>query len=96
MVDGILVTASRVGSLSAPELSHLSIPTVLINNQHRSEFIHSVMIDNFSASREAVRHLSKLGHRRIAYIGDQYGFQSDTERMEGYRQALAGSLLRLL
>ncbi|MFY9558356.1 MAG: LacI family DNA-binding transcriptional regulator [Blastocatellia bacterium] len=87
-VDGILVTASRVGALYMPLLAEMRVPTVLINNQHPGEFVHSVMIDNPSASRQAAEHLIQLGHRRIAYIGDRFGFQSDTERFAGYRRAL--------
>jgi len=87
-VDGILVTASRVGALYMPLLIEMRVPTVLINNQHPGEFVHSVMIDNLSASRQATEHLLSLGHKRIAYIGDQFGFQSDTERFAGYRRAL--------
>jgi DNA-binding LacI/PurR family transcriptional regulator len=91
-VDGILVTASRVGALYVPLLSQLKVPIVLINNQHpdeTDEFIYSVTIDNIKASIEVMRHLIGLGHKRIAYIGDRGGFQSDIERLAGYRQGLA-------
>jgi DNA-binding LacI/PurR family transcriptional regulator len=91
-VDGIVVTASRVGALYVPLLSGLKVPIVLINNQHPDEpdeFIYSVMIDNIKASTQVMKHLIGLGHKRIAYIGDEAGFQSDTERFAGYRQALA-------
>ena len=87
-VDGIIVTSSRVGALYVPLLSRMRVPIVLINNQHPSEFAHSVMIANLEASHEAVRHLIRLGHRRVAYLGDRNGHQSDTERFAGYRQAL--------
>jgi DNA-binding LacI/PurR family transcriptional regulator len=87
-VDGIIVTSSRVGAVYAEKLSQTQIPIVLLNNQHPSEFIHSVMIDNLAASLQATRHLIELGHRRIAYIGDRFGCQSDTERFSGYRTAL--------
>ncbi len=87
-VDGILVTASRVGALYLPHLTELKAPIVLINNQHPGEFAHSVVIDNVTASRAATAHLIQLGHKRIAFIGDRFGFQSDTERYAGYRQAL--------
>ncbi len=93
-VDGILVTASRVGALYVPLLSELKVPIVLINNQHPDEtdkFIYSVTIDNIKASLEVMRHLIGLGHRRIAYIGDRGGFQSDTERLAGYREGLASA-----
>jgi DNA-binding LacI/PurR family transcriptional regulator len=88
-VDGILVAASRVGALYAPMLSRLKVPIVLINNQHPEEFVDSVVIDNVAASMKAVQYLIQLGHRRIAYMGDQFGLQSETERFAGYREALS-------
>jgi DNA-binding LacI/PurR family transcriptional regulator len=95
-VDGILVTSSRVGALYVPLLSKLRVPIVLINNQHPGQFVHSVMIDNVTASRDATRHLIQLRHKRIAYISDQFGFQSDVERFAGYRQALEAADLPFL
>jgi DNA-binding LacI/PurR family transcriptional regulator len=95
-VDGILVTASRVGAAYGELLASMRVPVVLINNQHPGDFARSIMIDNLAASRKAMAHLIGLGHRRIAYIGDRTGFQSDTERLSGYRQSLkrAGLPLR--
>jgi DNA-binding LacI/PurR family transcriptional regulator len=87
-VDGIIVTSSRVGAIYAEQLSAARVPIVLLNNQHPSEFMHSVMIGNAGASLAATRHLIALGHRRIAYIGDRNGCQSDAERFGGYRAAL--------
>jgi DNA-binding LacI/PurR family transcriptional regulator len=87
-VDGILVAASRVGALHDKRLAGANVPIVLINNQHPGDFAHSVGIDNVAASRELVRHLLDLGHRRIAYIGDRLGYQSDAERFAGYRAML--------
>ncbi len=87
-VDGILVTASRVGALHGKRLAGTNVPIVLINNQHPGDFAHSVGIDNIAASRAIVTHLLDLGHRRIAYVGDRSGYQSDTERFSGYRTAM--------
>ncbi len=87
-VDGIVITASRVGALYAQMLSEMRIPIVLLNNQHPGEFAHSVMIANIEASQSAVRYLLQLGHRRIAYIGDRFGHSSDSERFSGYRATL--------
>jgi DNA-binding LacI/PurR family transcriptional regulator len=87
-VDGILVTSSRVGALYVPLLSEMNVPIVLINNQHSGEWVHSVMIENVKASLDATEHLIALGHRRIAYLGDRFGHQSDIERCQGYREAL--------
>lgn len=88
-VDGIIVTASRVGALHVPAMEKMRVPLVLLNNQHASDFAHSVIINNIEAGIEATRHLIQLGHRRIAYIGDRCGYQSDAERREGYRRALS-------
>ncbi len=87
-VDGIIVTSSRVGSLHFKLLSETKVPVVLVNNQHSEASPHSVMIQNVEGSRQAVQHLIRLGHRRIAYIRDRFGYQSDAERLTGYRAAL--------
>ncbi|MGA3092369.1 MAG: LacI family DNA-binding transcriptional regulator [Terriglobales bacterium] len=87
-VDGIIVTSSRAGAIYAPMIAQMRIPIVLLNNQHPSEFVYSVMIANTTASMEATNYLLELGHRRIAYLGDRNGGQSDSERFAGYRQAL--------
>ena len=87
-VDGIVVTSSRVGSLHFELLSEMRVPIVLVNNQHPGASAHSVMIQNVEGSRQAVQHLIRLGHRRIAYIQDKFGYQSDAERLAGYRAAL--------
>jgi DNA-binding LacI/PurR family transcriptional regulator len=87
-VDGILVTASRVGALYLPMLEEMKVPIVLINNQHPGEFGYHVSIDNPAGARAVTNHLIGLGHRRIGYIGDRFGLHSDTERCAGYRESL--------
>jgi DNA-binding LacI/PurR family transcriptional regulator len=87
-VDGIIVTSSRVGALYLPLLAEMMVPIVLVNDQHPGAFVHSVMIRNLEGSRAAAGHLTGLRHRRIAYIGDQLGYQSDAERLAGYQEAL--------
>ena len=95
-VDGIIVTSSRVGALYLPLLEEMRVPIVLLNDQHPGAFVHSVMICNQEGSRMVAEHLAGLGHRRIAYIGDQFGYQSDTERFAGYREALDAAGIPLL
>lgn len=90
-VDGILVASSRVGSLYLPLLEELQIPIVLINNQHGSDFVHSIAVDNVDGAYRAAKHLLELGHRRIAYLGDRLGLHSDAERFAGFKKALDDS-----
>ncbi|HEU0138610.1 MAG TPA: substrate-binding domain-containing protein, partial [Bryobacteraceae bacterium] len=87
-VDGVLVMASRVGALYRPLLAELNVPIVLIDNQHPGEFAHSICIEDRPGARLAVNHLVGLGHRRIAYIGNQFGMQVDRHRRAGYRDVL--------
>ncbi len=90
-VDGIIVASSRVGARYKPLLAEIEIPIVLLNNQHPSQFIHSVSIDNYAGALEATRHLLALGHRRIAYLGDNFGLDSDVERLRGFRKAMSSA-----
>jgi DNA-binding LacI/PurR family transcriptional regulator len=69
----------------------MMVPIVVVNDQYPGAFVHSVMISNEDGSRAAAEHLVSLGHRRIAFIGDQFGYQSDTERLAGYKEALKSS-----
>lgn len=87
-VDGILVTASRVGALYRPLLEETRAPIVLINNQHAGEFAYHVSIDNPAGARLMTGRLIDLGHHRIGYIGDRFGLHSDEERFAGYRATL--------
>ena len=95
-VDGIIITSSRVGALYLPLLSKMMVPIVLVNNQHPGAFVHSVMIRNREGMRSVAAHLAGLGHKRIAYLGDKFGYQSDTERFAGYRTALDAAGIRLV
>lgn len=87
-VDGVIVMASRVGGLYMPLLAQLDVPIMLVDNQHPGQFAHSISIDDQAGAAKVADHLIGLGHRRIAYIGDRFGMQSDTDRMAGYTRAL--------
>ncbi len=94
-VDGILVASSRVGALHSTLLAELKIPIVLLNNQHPSEFVHSVSFDNEAGAYQAAKHLVELGHKRIAYLGDEFGLHSDAERYRGYSSLMTDAGLSL-
>jgi LacI family transcriptional regulator len=47
----------------------------------------AVVIDNVRGGRDAVEHLIRLGHRRIAHLGVATDFTSDVGRLDGYRLA---------
>jgi DNA-binding LacI/PurR family transcriptional regulator len=87
-VDGILVASSRLGAQYQELFDELEAPIVLLNNQHPSEMAHSVNIDNLDGGYQATAHLLALGHKDIAYIGDESGLHSDEERLGGFQAAM--------
>ncbi len=87
-VDGILVASSRLGAQYQELFDELDAPIVLLNNQHPSELAHSVSIDNIDGGYQATKHLIHLGHKEIAYIGDESGLLSDEERCRGFETAM--------
>jgi DNA-binding LacI/PurR family transcriptional regulator len=90
-VDGVIVTASRVGALYLEYLELIGGPIVLINNHNEESgrYTFSVSVDNRHGGRLAAGHLVQLGHRRIAYVAGPANHSSDLDRLAGYRQALA-------
>ncbi len=90
-VDGVIVTASRVGALYLDYLEQTGGPIVLVNNHNEESgrYTFTVGVDNRRGGRLAAEHLVQLGHRRIAYVAGPANHSSDLDRLAGYRQALA-------
>ena len=51
----------------------------------------AVLLDNAGGARRAVEHLLAHGHRRIACVADPEELATASERVAGYRAALAGA-----
>ncbi|OEU96587.1 LacI family DNA-binding transcriptional regulator [Streptomyces oceani] len=50
-----------------------------------------VRSDSYGGAREGTAHLLAHGHRRVGFLGDQPHIQTATERLRGYRDAMAES-----
>jgi DNA-binding LacI/PurR family transcriptional regulator len=89
-VDGVIVTASRIGALYLDHVERLGVPVVLINNHNEQSghYTYTVTVDNRHGSLLAMDHLLRKGHRRIAYVTGPADHSSDMERMGAYREAL--------
>ncbi|MFZ2657075.1 MAG: LacI family DNA-binding transcriptional regulator [Victivallales bacterium] len=64
-------------------------PCVFLNRASLDGQSDSVMVDNTGGIRKAVRHLWRLGHRRIGFFGIRSFTSNRAERYAGYYQALA-------
>jgi LacI family transcriptional regulator len=88
-IDGLLMMAPDDASADTVNRIRRRIPLVLLNPATDSAQNCSVSIDNFSGAREAVNHLLKLGHRRIAMVAGPQGNVDANERLRGFTQALS-------
>ncbi|MCR4408080.1 MAG: LacI family transcriptional regulator [Anaerolineae bacterium] len=87
-VDGIIVSASRVGDLYLPMLVGTGVPIVLVNNEHSGSYAYSVVTDDEAGGRLATEYLLDLGHTKIAYISGPELSSTSANRLRGYEQAL--------
>jgi LacI family transcriptional regulator len=51
----------------------------------------SVIEDDQGGGEQATAHLVERGHRRVAFIGDDYRFRTTTLRLQGYHDALSAA-----
>lgn len=65
------------------------IPTVYLDRTPAARDIDSVVVEDFAASVKAIEHLTGRGHERIAFVGNYPDVQTTSERLRGYRAALA-------
>lgn len=88
-VDGFIVVAPELEAEAVYELVMPGTPVVFINTPYRGEGVDVINFDNYGGTRTSVRHLLEQGHRRIAFICGPPDACDATERLEGYRAALA-------
>jgi len=94
-VDGLVVLVPDVRPSVLRENLPEHFPVVCLDNPSAVGEFDSVRIDNSGGAESVVRHLARLGHRRIAFIGGPPGNQDASERLRGYRRALRRAGLAL-
>ncbi|GIV96773.1 MAG: LacI family transcriptional regulator [Herpetosiphonaceae bacterium] len=89
-IDGLLIISLPLRQRDVEQLLRNGPPTVLIDEYHPA--LTSVQSDNTAGARMAIEHLLRLGHERIAVIGDTLnhplGFRINRERLGSYRRTL--------
>jgi len=88
-VDGLIIASPLIDDPEVKLLHEEGTPIVLNGATHSSD-IASVDVDNAQGAYTAVRHLLDLRHRRIGHISNApFSYTSSSDRLAGYRQALA-------
>lgn len=90
-VDGVILIALPLPQQEVERLDLLGVEVVVAGGRIR-DFAH-VEVDDRAIARDAVQHLTDLGHERIALVratiyGDEH-WAPDVLRLEGYRLGLA-------
>ena len=89
-VDGIIVLTGHLADQALKTCAR-TVPVVVTGRTLKAPGLFSLNFDNFEGGRLATRHLIELGHRHIAFITGDPEHPDATERMRGYRAALAES-----
>jgi LacI family transcriptional regulator len=89
-IDGLLAVSLAPTDSQARRLELAGVPIVLLDRDHAT--LPCITIDDVEGGRMAAEHLLALGHRRIAFLGDEeanlFGFDSSAHRREGFEAAL--------
>ena len=85
-VDGLIVMSAEDETATEVEDLPAAVPIVVLNRP--TDRVPSVSVENFEGATAMVRHLVRMGHRRIAIITGPAHNQDAAERLRGYRTAL--------
>ena len=66
-------------------------PLVAIEYRGEGHTLPTVNIDDYGGTRQAVRYLASLGHRRVGFIGGPPGRSAAEVRLQAYRETLTAS-----
>jgi LacI family transcriptional regulator len=87
-VDGLVIMSARTDhSYLAAELAS-GTPVVFVDRPPIGLSAPAVLSQNRAGARQATSRLLAAGHRRIAFIGDLQTIYTETERQQGFREAL--------
>jgi len=90
-VDGLIIISLMPHDEDVRTFQASGVPVILVDTVHSA--LPSVAVDDVAGGRMATEYLMRLGHRRIAFLGDVYPnpfrFTSSYYRYLGYAHALA-------
>lgn len=89
-VDGILLTMApgRLTPWLRRMLAEAKVPIVLVMRTSKDLKADVVLTDDHKGAFEAVAHLARIGHRRVALVSGPLDVSNGTARWKGYRKAL--------
>ncbi|HEU0053312.1 MAG TPA: LacI family DNA-binding transcriptional regulator, partial [Longimicrobium sp.] len=92
-VDGLIIMSPDIEAGQLRAALPPGLPAVLLNCAAQGREIAAINIDNRGGARAMVQHLAARGHRRLAFIQGPRGNHDASERLAGFREALAAAAL---
>ena len=91
-IDGLILAPTGAVSMNrAALLAALEIPVVLVDRAMDGLGYDAVVLDNHSAAHAATSYILGHGHRRVGLINGPEVVRTAADRLQGYREALAGA-----
>jgi LacI family transcriptional regulator, galactose operon repressor len=94
-VEGLIIATALLDHPLLERLHRERVKMVMVNRRANRVDVPSIAPDDEAGIMLAVNHLVALGHRRIAFLGDQeenlFGFDSSAHRRDGFQAALAAA-----
>jgi LacI family transcriptional regulator len=96
-VAGLIVVPHDPSADDLHQIRSGGAPVVVVDRPETGEHGMSVAVDDVAGGELAARHLIGLGHRHIAYVGDEAAAAPVHARVTGFRKAVAeaGADIRL-
>ena len=88
LLDGVIVSSMHLTDPIVQTLTERALPFVTIGRNPMSHSTSYVDADNYNGACEAMRHLYRLGRRRIATITGPMNTIVGVDRLKGYQDSL--------
>lgn len=94
MVDGIIIAPIGLDAEHLIKAARKGTPVVLIDRFFEGLNLPYISSNDYEGSLEATQHLINNGHRKIACFQGIVGTSTNSQRMNGYKQALKKNKIR--
>ena len=91
-VAGVALMTSELDAALIDELARRDVCVVFLDLGEPGQHMSNLRVDYEAGIEEAVRHLVRLGHRRVTFVGGPAHLRSAARRFEAFRSSLARHL----
>ncbi len=92
-VEGVAVMTFGEEEPVLDQLTHRNVPIVLAEFKLDDPKASTILLDYSSGIHEAVNHLARLGHTKIAFLAGPHKLHSAITRENGFREAMIAAKL---